>query len=303
MTTPAADARAAAWKKQAPTVMVVLLIVDSLHFVWARLLLPYLPPVASSLYVLAIATVETAVYLGVTRQVNWQILRRHFRFFAVVGLLVAMATALSYAAIAYIDPGTAALVARMGTIFSLLLGYFWLKDRMRWPARVGVAVAVVGVFIIGYQPAGTGMILQWGAVLALASTLTYSLHTAVVKRYGDDIEFGNFFLFRVGSTTLFLLLFALWRGEVVVPHGRAWLYLLLAGTIDVAISRVLYYLALRRLSMSLHTILLTLSPVATILWSLALFSERPSTQGLVGGTAVLIGIVIVTVSRGRRQVE
>ena len=31
----------------------------------------------------------------------------------------------------------------------------------------------------------------------------------------------------------------------------------LAGTVDVVISRVLYYVALRRLKMSLHTIILT----------------------------------------------
>ena len=55
----------------------------------------------------------------------------------------------------------------------------------------------------------------------------------------------------------------------------------MAGTVDVVISRVLYYLALRRLRMSIHTVILTLSPVITILWSLALFDVLPTLQGLV----------------------
>ena len=67
--------------------------------------------------------------------------------------------------------------------------------------------------------------------------------------------------------------------------------IIVAGTVDVVFSRVLYYVALRRLKMSVHTIILTLSPVLTVLWSVLLFSERPSTQALIGGLAVILGVV------------
>ncbi|MBK8796247.1 MAG: hypothetical protein IPM07_07640 [Anaerolineales bacterium] len=47
--------------------------------------------------------------------------------------------------------------------------------------------------------------------------------------------------------------------------GRAtWLLLVLTGTVDVVISRALYYQTLRLLPMSIHTIILTLSPVVAI---------------------------------------
>ncbi|MCP5096951.1 MAG: EamA family transporter, partial [Chloroflexi bacterium] len=86
-------------------------------------------------------------------------------------------------------------------------------------------------------------------------------------------------------------------GELTWPQGEVWWILLLAGTINVSISRSLYYLALRRFQLSFHTILMTMSPVVTILWSLLLFDVRPSLQGLLGGTAVLIGVVLVTLSK------
>ena len=104
------------------------------------------------------------------------------------------------------------------------------------------------------------------------------------------LDFRNFFLWRVASTTGFLLLFTTARGQLVWPDRQAWIILIVAGTVDVVLSRVLYYLALRRLRMSFHTVILTLSPVITILWSVALFGELPTLQGLIGGTAVLAGV-------------
>ena len=66
---------------------------------------------------------------------------------------------------------------------------------------------------------------------------------------------------------------------------------------NVVIGRGLYYLALRRLDMSLLTIILTLPPVVTWLWSIVLFGGRPTAQEICGGAATLAGVVIVTSSR------
>jgi drug/metabolite transporter (DMT)-like permease len=46
--------------------------------------------------------------------------------------------------------------------------------------------------------------------------------------------------------------------------------------VDVTLSQALYYRSLRLLPISFHAIVLTVSPVITVLWSPLLFSERPS---------------------------
>ncbi|MCA9936509.1 MAG: DMT family transporter, partial [Anaerolineales bacterium] len=212
--------------------------------------------------------------------------------------MVALATALSYTSVKYVDPGTASLLGQTSTLFALLFGLFWLHENMSVGEWLGAGVTLLGAFIIGFQP---GDYLRLGSLLVLGSAAIYALHAAVVKRFGGDIEFGNFFLFRIGSTTLFLLLLGAGGGALIWPGRVAWPFLLLGGTVDVVISRVLYYVALRRLRMSFHAILLTLSPVITVLWSLALFGERPSVQGLVGGTAVILGVIIVTRSKQKAR--
>ncbi len=283
--------------RHVPLVVGVLLIVDSLHFVFARLLRPYLPGAASAFYVLGVAAVELGLFVGLRGRLRPAILRRHLAFFLSIGALVAASTVLNYVAVSFIDPGTGALLAKTSTLFALAFGVLWLRERLTALELAGALVTVAGAVVINFQP-GAG--LQLGAWMVLGSAFAYALHAAVVKRYGGEMSFENFFFFRVASTAGFLLLFVAARGELIWPSGEAWAYLLLAGTVDVVISRTLYYLALRRLDLSFHAVILNLSPVITILWSLALFRERPTTQGFLGGVAVIAGVALVTWSRGRR---
>jgi drug/metabolite transporter (DMT)-like permease len=74
--------------------------------------------------------------------------------------------------------------------------------------------------------------------------------------------------------------------------------LIAAGTVNVVVSRGLYYLALRQLDMSVLTIALTASPVVTWIWAVALFGGRPTTIEIVGGIAILAGVSVVSASRG-----
>ena len=273
-----------------PVIVISLLILDSLHFIFARLLLPYFSPVTSSLYVMAIATVEVALFMRLSGRIRVDVLRRHLLFFLSVGFLVAASTILTFMAVAFIDPGTAALLGKSSIVFGVALGVLWLKDRFAPVQMAGGIVAIVGVIIISFQP---GDYLRFGAFIVVVSAFLYALHTALFKRFGSDIPLAEFFLFRLAATTFFLLLIALARNEVVMPPSwAAWMVLFLTGTVNIVLSRALYYLALQRLNLSLHSIILTLSPVVAIGWTLLLFGIWPTSQQLAGGAAVILGVML-----------
>lgn len=287
-------AQTAAWNSSRYTLFAALLVVDSFHYIFARLLLPHLHPTVSAFFVLAVATAEVAAFAGLRRQLRWQLARTHFWFFATVGALVAASTVLSYLSISYLDPGTASMLGKTGILFSLLLSIFWLHEQLSQTQLLGGALALIGAATLSYHP---GTLLQWGALLILASTLLYSMHTAVVKQWGGSMDLLNFFVFRLLSTSIFLALFAANSGHWRWPDPPTWLLLGLAGTIDVTVSRTLYYQTLRIFPMSLHTIVLMLSPVVSIVASLLLFGDFPTPQGLAGGLLVLAGVWIV--NRGK----
>jgi drug/metabolite transporter (DMT)-like permease len=276
----------------------LLLLVDSFHFVFAGALVPYLAPSVSAFYVLGIGTVQVALYGFATRRIDFSILWRHFWFFLIVGFLVAASTALTFTAVASMDVGTASMLGKISTIFTILLGVVWLRDRLTLMQTVGAVVAIVGVFIISYEPGGD--FFRLAAFMVVASTLMYALHAALVKQYGGGIEFVNFFFFRLLLTTAWLAVFGVARAEFAWPSTTAWLILIAAGTVDIVISRSLYYLVLRRLTVSMHAIVLTVSPVLTVVWSFVLFDTFPMPQQLIGGGTVLVGVLLATLY-GRRS--
>ena len=275
-----------------------LLILDSLHFVFARLLLPHIEPRASALYVMAVSTIEVGGFGLLTGRLHWASVKHHIWFFAAIGMLIGVNMSIHYEAMAFIDPGTASLLNQTAVLFSLSLGVFWLHDRLR-PLHVGGALlALAGVFVIYFQP---GDYLRLGALLIVIASLAYALHAALTKRYGGDIALVDFFFFRLLFTSAALVVIVAVRGAFIWPTPKAWALILLVGTVDIALSRTLYYLALRRLSMSIHTIALTLSPIAATLWAYLIFGAKPGLQQALGGVAILTGVFIVSLGRSRNR--
>ena len=269
-----------------------LLVVESLYYVFARLLLPLVPPASGAMYMMVLGTVQIAVLMR--GRLDWRVVWRHRWLFLAIGVLVGVNTNMGFVAVAYVDPGTAALLSRTSILFGVALGVGWLGERLRAYEVAGAALALAGVLAISFQPRDY---LRWGSLIVIASTALYAVHSALVKRFAGDIPFGEFMFFRVASVAFVVSALAVGQGQVVWPGPVAWGWIALAAAVNVVLSRGVYYLALRQLDMSLLTIILTLTPVVTWLWSIMLFGGRPTAVEIAGGVATLAGVLLVTASR------
>ncbi len=274
--------------------VVALVLIDSLYFVFARLLLPRIAPAVSAFYVLAIGAVEVTALGLIQKRLRLKVLWENWPLFLAIGLLISLSMSINYRAVAFIDPGTASLLSKTSILFGLVFSLVWLREPLAPVQGLGALLAFGGVLTITFQP---GDYLRLGSLLILASAFMYALHAALVKRYGEQIDLLNFFAFRLICTSAFLMAFLLIEGVWAWPTWDTWPLLLLVGTLDIAISRLLYYAVLRRVTMGLHTIMLTLSPALAVGWSWLIFQIAPSWQEILGGVAVMAGVAIVTRNR------
>ena len=281
-------------------VIPLLLIIDSLHFIFARLLHPLSPPIVSVFFVLLIATIEVGIFGALRRELNFSDIKRKWWLFATIGVLIAGSTVINYQAVEFIDPGIASLLAQTGAVWAVLFGLIWLRDDLNRSQGIGGVLALTGVFIVNYK---AGDYVQLGSLLVVLSAAMYALHSALTKKFSEDIGLTTFFFARLVTSTAAIFLFSTFSGSLSWPSTDAWPYILLAGTVDVAVSRFLYYYALRKARLTVLTIILTLSPVVAILWSVFLFDSRLSSQQVIGGVIVLTGVLIVGLRRKREKTE
>jgi drug/metabolite transporter (DMT)-like permease len=278
-----------------PLLIPFLVVIDSVHFVFAKLLLPHISPYVSVFYVMAIGALQVGIYGFLCRRIHFWTLFRNLWFFLSIGFLIGVSTIINYEAVEFIDPGTASLLARVSILISVGLGIFWLREKMTKMQGCGAILAVTGVLVITFQP---GDYIRLGSLLILVSAFMYALHTAIVKRYGEEMDFVEFFFFRILTTAGVLLCIAAGYRALIWPGATAWGFIILTATVDVVISRALFYLVLRQMQMSVLSIVLTLSPVAAVLWALILFDTVPTVQQLIGGAGVIVGVFMVTIKRG-----
>jgi len=277
-----------------PVLIVILAILDSVHFVFAKLLLHHISPYASVFYVMAVASLQVGIYGFFCGRIHFRTLLRNLWFFLSIGTLIGISTIINYEAVAFIDPGTASLLTRASILMSIGLGIFWLGERLTKLQGGGTVLALCGILIITFQP---GDYIRFGSLLILVSAFMYALHTAIVKRYGEDMDFVEFFFFRILSIAIVLFFIAVGRSALVWPGATAWGLILMTATVDVVISRALFYLVLRQVKMSVFSTVLTLSPVVAVLWTFLLFNTVPTAQQLIGGIGVIFGVYMVTIKR------
>jgi drug/metabolite transporter (DMT)-like permease len=277
-----------------PVLIAFLVIIDSFHFVFARLLLPHISPYVSGLYVMVVASLQVGIYGFFCRRIHFRMLFKNLWFFLSIGALIGINTIINYVAVALIDPGTASLLAKTSILMSVGLGILWLRERLSKLQGGGSILALTGVLVIVFQP---GDYIRLGSLLILVSAFMYALHAAIVKRYGEDMDFIEFFFFRILSTVIVLFFIAVGRQALTWPDATAWGLIIMTATIDVVISRALYYLVLRQMQISVLSIVLTLSPVAAVVWTFILFDTVPSVQQLIGGVGVILGVFMVSIRR------
>jgi O-acetylserine/cysteine efflux transporter len=275
-----------------PALIIGLVIVDSFHFIFAKLLLPHISPYVSVFYIMAVAALQVGLYGWIRGRLHFRTLFANLWFFLAIGALIGVSMIINYEAIAFIDPGTANLLSKSSILMGVGLGLFWLKDRLTTMQGCGVVLALTGVLLISFQP---GDYIRFGSLLVIISAFLYSLHAAIVKRYGGQMDFVEFLFFRILAVSGLMFGVALGKNALIWPTKTAWLLVMLTATVDTVISRALYYLVLRRLQMSVHAIVMTLNSIAAISWTYLFFDIAPTEQQLIGGVGILVGVSMVII--------
>jgi drug/metabolite transporter (DMT)-like permease len=209
---------------------------------------------------------------GIVRKISWQSVPGAIAYSATVILFV-VATKLTTAANAIFLQYTA-------PIYIAIISPWFLHESTKWQDWLIILLALTGVALFFLDR----LSLQGlsGVIAALGSGIAFAWLTVLMRhqRAGSPeavVLLGN------GITLLFALP---WMFPVMnIRQNGPWLLLL--GSVQLAIPYLLYSLAIRHVRALDASIISIIEPILNPIWVMLVTSERPSFWSIIGGSIVL----------------
>jgi chloramphenicol-sensitive protein RarD len=170
-------------------------------------------------------------------------------------------------------------------LVSVLLGFFFLQERLRRLQQVSVALAVVGVLVLTLQQGS----FPWTALILAVTFGSYGLLRKVVK--ADSLTGLSVETCLLGPPALGYLVFVAWQGEGAFLHGPLLTdILLLSAGVVTAVPLLLFAAAARRLRLATIGFLQYITPTLHFLLAVVAYGEPFTRAHLISFIFIWLGL-------------
>jgi len=195
----------------------------------------------------------------------------------------------------------------------LILGFsvFFLGERLNRWVVAGAIVSLIGIFLtviiqpnLGNMMAVGQFQIGRGELMALGGAFASAVATVISKGSLQQIPLGLFSITRtaIGTLVFFFVTIVLYGMEhftdVFAP--LLWQWMLLYGAIIVVGGQLSLFEGLKRSSAGEVSLSNSFSPIAGILGSFLILNEVPMSNQFIGGSVILLGILLNQIGVNRQ---
>ncbi len=217
-------------------------------------------------------------------------LRRSMPAILRLGLLNGTANFLLFIGISLGDPTLAAFFSRSETIYSVLIGAWFLGERMHGYQWLGVAVAIVGTGVMTFQ---SGRVVWLMLLILLTSNLFLAFSNLVAKRNIIAVPPLVLSTARTLMMGLMLGLIGLLSQQLSWPGMTTWLWIIGGAFFGPFLSYLFFYEALLYLDLAKSAVIRALQPLFVALYGFILFNTFISLRQFFGGLLMITGVVLM----------
>jgi len=245
----------------------------------------------------------SALFLGVLLlyrgQGHFLTIAKNWRKLSLFSLFGTSAMLLNTYGIFIAGPVNAAFLVQFAAVFTILLGFVFLKERFTKQEGAGILLAIVGVFVMAYSGFNAEIV---GITIFLSVSFLFAVTNLISKIFvtkmhplalaGSNSFFGFLFI------SLFMFLFI--RVESQVPY-IALIYTFVGALLGGVIGFILFYKALQVLEVSKSVAIRTADPFFTAIFSFIFLSLIPTVNQLVGGVFIVIGVILISLAKHKQS--
>lgn len=214
----------------------------------------------------------------------YKVSKQDLKQFASIGFVFSMTMVFYISGMVLASVQNVVLLQYSYPIFILLIGYFFLGDKITKTEILVLLLALIGLFII--NPFNFNNSSDIGNVLSLISAIFTAILILLMKQSDIHHSIGSFVwhLFFASIFTLpFVLIFGFGDIFPVIE------YILLIGFISTGLAYLFYNLALEKLPAEICSLIaLVLTPLIGIILAVLIIDEELTLNVLIGGLFLLI---------------
>lgn len=201
---------------------------------------------------------------------------------------------LSYVTL-YVSAGYTSILNSVAPIFTALIAWMWVKERLSLSAVIGLMVGFSGVIVLSLdkQPGSTEILLL--PVLAgLAATFCYGFSANYTRQKLNHIHPLALACGSQMGSVLFLLPLSYWFKPPHLPSAAAWFAVIILGIVCTAIAFILYFRLIANVGVNKTISVTYLIPFFGILWGMVFLGEQLTLLMIAGGLLILTGVSLTT---------
>ena len=225
---------------------------------------------------------------------------------ALMGVMLAVYQICYFAAIARVGVAVATLVTLCtAPVIVAGLSFIFLGERLSRRLVAALVLATLGTVLLTGVRVGGGGAAQgqtWGVLLALGSATGYAVVVLLSRTLAGRVHALTSLTGAFAVGALALLPFALLSGLTVRLGPLGWLTLLYLGLVPSALGYVLFITGMRTTPATAASIVTLLEPLTATLLAWLLFGERLGAAGFVGGTLLVLAIVLLSLKPRKAEV-
>lgn len=258
--------------------------------------------ITSAFYRLFFAAILFFVLSLGTRKLRYPGARK-FGTIVVCGILFASDITVWNKSIELSSATQASLLTNLAPVWVGIGAYFFLKDKPKRNFWIGTVISLVGMVILMGWEYFFELQFDAGFILAIISSLIYAFYIIASKRILNEVNVINFMFWNMLSASVFLfLLTTIFGAELSGFSTDTWWYLVLQGVVCQFIGWLCISFALKNMRANRVSVSLLLSVVFTALFAWYILSEPITTNMIIGGMIVLLGIGVTFIERKSKSI-
>lgn len=195
------------------------------------------------------------------------------------------------------DISSVAIALQAYIPMSVVLAMIFLKEQVGWRTLTAIAVAFLGVLIVGVDP----LVLQ--QLDALTLTLVSAFFLALGSMLMRGIKGISAFTFQAWTAVISIPVLLL--SSLLLEHDQlslmasadwvAWSGVLYSGLMASIVGHGMFFYLVQRHPVTSVTPYLLLTPIFAVILGIIFWGDEPGWRLLLGGLMVLIGVFIITI--------